>query len=149
MFSRIARSRRTLSLSALDSLSRSASADRRLEALVRIREQTAEGGVRRGYLAIARRLIGDADDDCRWQALIVAGEFIPSEPEAVWQLVRRYGSSDDRDMRAAVATILLEHLLERRRARYRRLVEAEIRKGNRQLEDTFARCWTFARPGQP
>ena len=70
-------------------LARSRSAQRRLEALVRMRHQIRTGGPRVGYLAVARRLVADPDNDCRWQALIVVGEFIDVKPSAVWQVVRR------------------------------------------------------------
>src|SRR5262245_38109410 len=50
--------------------------------------------------------------DQRWQAIIKIGEFIEDEPEAVWAFIVRWGPSSDSDLRAAIATCLLEHLLE-------------------------------------
>jgi hypothetical protein len=50
--------------------------------------------------------------DPRWQAIITVGEFIKDEPEAVWSFVVRWGASTDEDLRMAIATCVLEHLLE-------------------------------------
>jgi hypothetical protein len=53
---------------------------------------------------------GDLDE--RWQAIIRVGEFVETEPELVWSFIMRWGSSSDEDLRMAIATCLLEHLLE-------------------------------------
>jgi len=92
----------------------------RLLALFVMRRQTAEQRLDVDYLELAKSLIEDENNDCRWQALIVIGEFIPADPEAVWRVVARYGVSDDPDMRMAVATVLLEHLIELFPATFRR-----------------------------
>src|SRR6476619_5416805 len=85
----------------------------RLRALWLMRCQLMQqGGRRAAYLTLARDLITDKNNGCRWQALIVIGEFITTEPETVWEVTREYGISDDEDMRNGVATVLLEHLLE-------------------------------------
>ena len=54
----------------------------------------------------------DGQTDPRWQAIIQVGEFIPTDPQGVWAFARRWGRSEDEDLRAAVATCLVEHLLE-------------------------------------
>ena len=56
--------------------------------------------------------------DPRWQAIIAVGEHIESEPEAVWSFIRSWGGHADEDLRAAIATCLLEHLLEHHFAAY-------------------------------
>src|SRR5581483_10911837 len=50
--------------------------------------------------------------DPRWQAVIAVGEYIETEPEAVWSFIRRWGSHPQEDLRDLIATCLLEHLLE-------------------------------------
>lgn len=149
MFDRVKQTSNPIrSIAELSLLSRSRSADRRLEALVRMRHQIETGGRRPGYLAAARRLVTDGDNDCRWQALIVVGEFIDVDPVAVWQVVRRHGGSPDDDMRMGVATVLLEHLLERNRPRYERLVRREIAAGKSRFADTLASCWDLGLTGR-
>jgi hypothetical protein len=54
----------------------------------------------------------DDQQDPRWQAIIKIGNFIEDEPEPVWAFVERWGQQPDEDLRAALATCLLEHLLE-------------------------------------
>ncbi len=55
----------------------------------------------------------DGEVDPRWQGLIRIADFIQDQPDAVWEFILRWGSHQDKDLRAAVATTLLEHLLER------------------------------------
>jgi len=50
--------------------------------------------------------------DPRWQAIIEIANFIESNPEEIWTFILRWGSHKDADLRAAVATCLLEHLLD-------------------------------------
>jgi len=54
----------------------------------------------------------DGEIDPRWQAIIAVGDFIEAQPEPVWSFIVRWGSSSDADLRMAVATCLLDHLLE-------------------------------------
>ena len=80
--------------------------------------------------------------DPRWQAIIRIGEHIESDPEPVWQFVRRWGSHPQEDLRNAIATCLLEHLLEHHFAIYFPQVE-EVALGEPLFADTFLRCWPF------
>jgi hypothetical protein len=50
--------------------------------------------------------------DWRWQCIIDIGEYVESHPEDVWAFVAHWGGHRDEDLRAAIATCLLEHLLE-------------------------------------
>jgi hypothetical protein len=54
----------------------------------------------------------DGQVDPRWQAIIAVAEFIEDEPEAVWSFAERWGQHSDEDLRTAIATCVLEHLLE-------------------------------------
>lgn len=87
-----------------------------------------EGGRPRAYLAIAKSALDDRDNDCRWQAAIVIGEFIPFCPEEVWTVVEQYGVSKDDDMRTCVSTVLLEHLLDHYPNRFRTRCRALARE---------------------
>jgi hypothetical protein len=90
----------------------------------------------------------DAATDPRWQAIIAVGEFIESDPEAVWEFVARWGRSDDSDLRAAIATCLLEHLLEHHFGLlFDRVNDLAIRDAR--FADTFARCWKFGQAELP
>jgi hypothetical protein len=80
--------------------------------------------------------------DPRWQAIIRIGEFLESDPKRIWAFVVKWGAYDDEDLRTAIATCLLEHLLSKYFDPYFSLVE-DLVKSNSNFADTFARCWKF------
>jgi len=86
--------------------------------------------------------------DPRWQAIIVVGEFVESEPEAVWEFVRRWGGHPQEDLRMAIATCVLEHLLEHHFAAYFARVE-ELAVADPLFGDMFGRCAPFGQSSEP
>ena len=76
-------------------------------------------------------------------AIIAIANFIEDEPEAIWSFVERWGQHPDEDLRQAIATCVLEHLLERHFdlvfPRVKRLAES-----NEQFARTVAMCWPSA-----
>jgi hypothetical protein len=112
----------------------------RLLGLMLIRRQIQRAGRRLVYFRMAVPLIDDAHNDCRWQALIAAGEFIVPHRQLVWNLVRKYGGSRDDDMRTGVAKVLLEHLLEFHYRWCIRRVRLEIGRQGKRFENTLSRC---------
>jgi hypothetical protein len=130
------------SISALAEMCASRNRRIRLRALLIMRKQLDKRSARR-YLGLARHLVEDRNNTCRWQALIVVGESVRTNPEAVWRVVAKYGGSRDRDMRTAIATVLLEHLLEYHFRRYFPRVKRRILHGDAQFADTLRMCWAF------
>jgi hypothetical protein len=86
--------------------------------------------------------------DPRWQAIIRVGEFIRAEPEAVWGFIRQWGIHPQEDLREAIATCLLEHLLEHHFAAYFPRVE-ELAVSEPVFGETFSRCWQFGQASEP
>ena len=121
----------------------STEANQRLYGLVLIRKQIKDGDFSNSYLELAIKRIEDSDNNCRWQSIIIVGEFIEKMPEKVWDVILKYGNSQDEDMRNAIATILLEHLFEFDFNQYFAKLKNEIRNGNVQLIDTLKGCSTF------
>jgi hypothetical protein len=80
--------------------------------------------------------------DQRWQAIIAVSEFIVTEPDVVWEFIARWGRNNDKDLRNAIATLLLEHLLEHYFSQYFPKVIAAVEADSR-FASTFARCWKF------
>jgi hypothetical protein len=80
--------------------------------------------------------------DPRWQAIIAVGEHIEDDPEPVWGFISRWGGHAQADLRAAVATCLLEHLLEHHFAAYFPRVEERAR-ADILFADTFLSCSAF------
>jgi hypothetical protein len=87
-------------------------------------------------------------EDPRWQAIIEIGHFASQEPEAIWPFVLKWGSHEDEDLRAAIATCLLEHLLEYHFDLTFPRVEAAA-KSNAYFAVTTAQCWEFGEAKQP
>jgi hypothetical protein len=112
----------------------------RLLALLLMREQLVEGQPR-DYLAMARRAVADPDNTCRWQALIVIGEFIPYNADVVWRVVAQYAESRSDDMRMAVTVLLLEHLLEHDFETFFKRVVKRIEAGSRYMRSLLSGCW--------
>lgn len=94
------------------------------------------------YFELAKSLISDPHNDCRWQALIVIGEYVESQPEAVWRVIQEFGVSRDEDMRNGIATVLLEHLLEHHLDTYLPKLRKAVRQSSL-LADTLIRCEAF------
>jgi hypothetical protein len=136
---------RTRSLHELRSELHARDRDRRVRALVRIRRQIETAGLRRGYFALARRHVAEPDSTCRWQATIVIGEYIPSEPAQVWVVAKALAKSSVADVRMACATVLLEHLLEFHPATMIPKCEAEL--ADVRFRKTLGACSNFGRGG--
>jgi hypothetical protein len=89
------------------------------------------------------------DERTRWSAAIAAGELVESRPQDVWDLILQHGTSENEDVRTAVATCMLEHLLEHKFNQYFPLVESEIRAGNALLGKTLLLSWKMGAAKQP
>jgi hypothetical protein len=130
-----------IDLGRLATLTNHPDAHQRLLALAVMRRQIAQGASASDYLALAQALIEDPDNDCRWQALIVVGESLATNPEAVWRIIQTYAGSSDPDLRAGIATVLLEHLLEEHFEEYFPKVRAEVLRGSARFAETVECCW--------
>ena len=76
------------------------------------RRKTVGDAIAKAEAVLPGRAAPDGETDPRWQAIIRVAEFIETDPEAVWPFIKRWGGHPDEDLRMAVATCLLEHLLE-------------------------------------
>ncbi|WP_309709775.1 hypothetical protein [Armatimonas sp.] len=86
--------------------------------------------------------------DPRWQAIITLEPLIHSVPEVLWPFIARWGSHPDEDLRTAIATCLLEHLLEYHFTEYFPRVEA-LTRSNPLFAKTFQVCSKFGQTTQP
>lgn len=84
----------------------------------------------------------DGAEDPRWQAMIAIAEFLPDEPAPICAFILRWGSHPDPDLQSAVASCLLEHLLELHFERFFPEIEAHVRR-EAVFAETFERCWKF------
>ena len=79
-------------------------------------------------------------EDPRWQAIIAVAEFIESDPQAVLAFVERWGVHPDLDLRQAIATCALEHLLEAQFDACFPAVE-RLARVSPLFAETLAMCW--------
>ena len=91
----------------------------------------------------------DGAVDPRWQAIMKIEDFIPQEPEAIWPFVLKWGShKDDDDLSAAIATVLLEHLLEYHFDPLFPRIEIAA-KSNVWFGKTTTLCWKLGQAKEP
>jgi hypothetical protein len=90
----------------------------------------------------------EEEKDPRWQVIIAIEKYIESEPEEVWSFIRRWGGHADEDLRTAIATCLLEHLLEYHFAAYFPQVQ-QAALADPRFAHTFLLCSQFGQSEEP
>ena len=94
------------------------------------------------------RDLASRSDHARWQAAIALGDFAVSDPERIWSLVVKHGSRGHADVRMAIATCVLEHILEHHfDAFFPRL--SVTARSSRWFHDTFSACWPMGQAQLP
>ena len=92
--------------------------------------------------------IYDDKPDERWDAIIKIGDYIETNPKEIWLFIRKWGIHPYESIRAAIATCLLEHLLEYHFKEYFPLVKDACYE-NKLFATTFMMCWQFGQAKQP
>lgn len=87
----------------------------------------------------------NGEENTRWQAVIKVGEYVETNPEEVWQFVRKWGPHAQADLRMAIACCLLEHLLEHHFDLVFPRVQKAVAQSGR-FADTFSHCWKGGQP---
>ena len=99
-------------------------------------------------LAKIDRHLASGNEHARWQAAITLGEFAEPSPERIWPLVLKHGSRRQADARMAIATCVLEHILEYHfDAFFPRVSDAA--RTSRWFRETFRSCWRMGRAQSP
>ncbi len=94
----------------------------------------------------ARALEGTKD--ARRQAILAIGNYVEDRPHDVWQFVRRWGTHPSEDVRRAIASCLLERLLENHFDLIFPFVENTSIRSKR-FAGTFRSCTEFKRLLEP
>ena len=103
--------------------------------------------IRRAEAILPGEVAPEGEEDPRWQAIIAVGEFIETERDAVWDFAAKWGCHENEDLRAAVATCVLEHLLEVHfDAPFSRVERAA--RSSPLFADTLSMCWKFGEAKQ-
>jgi hypothetical protein len=104
--------------------------------------------IRRAEVLLPGEPAPDGEIDPRWQAIIAIGEYIETEPEAVWRFVQKWGLHPQEDLRMAVATCLLEHLLGQHfQAFFPRVRDLAL--AHPLFAQTVLYCWTCGQAEHP
>jgi hypothetical protein len=90
----------------------------------------------------------EGNRDPRWQAIIRVAQFIDSDLDAVWQFARKWARHPSPDVRMAVATSLLEHILEGHFDAIFPRLQIEVDDSNR-FADTLRSCWILGQAALP
>jgi len=127
----------------------------RIKTMVRPNNSAAANSLSAVQRAIARaeRILPgtpapDGECDPRWQAILDISNYVETQPEAVWQFAHRWGKHAQADLRMAVATCLLEHLLEH----HFELLFPRVRRAaleSPRFANTFGSCWWFGEAKSP
>ena len=116
-------------------------------AILKSMQEQIVGGEPAGFFNLAKELVADRNHNVRWQAIIVIGSYIPTERrnEEVWNVILQFCGMDD-DMQNALATVLLEHLLEYDFDHTFDRIKTAIPERTAPLLDLVRRCWQFGQP---
>ena len=104
--------------------------------------------IRKAERLLPGKVAPDGQSDPRWQAILRVEDHIEQHPEEVWRFTRKWGAHANADLRTAVATCLLEHLLAYHFSRIFPLVSEASRQSAR-FADTLGRCWEFGQTRRP
>jgi hypothetical protein len=107
-----------------------------------------KNAIRRAERILPGTAAPDGEEDPRWQAIIHVGYFVETQPEEVWAFVQRWGKHPNADLRTAIATLLLEHLMEHHFDLIFPCVEREVRTSKR-FRDALKQCWKFGQAKKP
>jgi hypothetical protein len=109
---------------------------------------TAQTAIERAERILPGEAAPEGEHDARWQAIIDVADHVTDAPEAVWEFIARWGQHSDPDLRMAIATCALEHLLEHHFDAFLPRV-AEAAHSNSAFADTVLHCWRFGQAEDP
>lgn len=107
-----------------------------------------QSAIRKAEAILPGQAAPEGKRDPRWQAVIAVGQNLESDSHAVWKFAKKWGCYPDEDLNTAIATCLLEHLLEIKFDRYIRLVE-RLAVRNDAFAFTFYMCYKFGQSEEP
>jgi len=86
--------------------------------------------------------------DLRWRTILDLARYVETDPESIWRFVARWGCAPDENLRGAVATCLLEGLLE---YHFEKIFDrvAKLALQEPLFASTVELCWRFAEGGNP
>lgn len=93
--------------------------------------------------------LSSTDDGRIWKGAELLGEHAEHNPDAIWSLVVKHGSATSPEVREAIATCVLEHILEHHFEPYFSDIESRVNAGDNSLLQTLALCWKLGQAEVP
>jgi hypothetical protein len=90
----------------------------------------------------------ESEVDPRWQAIIEIESYVQDEPEAVWEFALKWGRYEDEDLQAAIATLLVEDLMQHHFDLIFPRIVTEA-KSNASFARVTKMCWKMAEAKEP
>jgi len=114
---------------------------------LRALQGTISGDEPAWFFDVLREHAGSRSNDIRWLSVILMGECIPlhRRTEDVWRWIVDLCGGDD-DMKDALATVLLEHLLEEGFDDAIRRIKLRLADRTAGFVELLHRCWRFGQP---
>src|SRR5215470_10547909 len=109
---------------------------------------TVHDAIRHAELLLPGSPAPDGQPDARWQAIVEVSEFIDTNTDEVLTFTLRWGSHASEDLRAAISSCLLEHLLEHHFSKVFPKVEEAVRR-DALFADTFRLCFKLGQAELP
>ena len=107
-----------------------------------------EDVIKEAETKLSKKIVIEDEKNSMWQSIIKLSDFIELAPEKIWKFVAKWGNHESEDVRDAVATCLLEHLLELHFDTYFPALEKEV-LNEKLFYDMFCRCWNFGQSAIP
>jgi hypothetical protein len=104
---------------------------------------------RRFIFEMCDRMIPDRSEYVRWTAFRILGEYAQTHPEQLWPLVLKWGTVKSYDIRAGIACLVLEHILEYHFDRFFAQAVEYVEEGHRRFAYTLAYCAPFGQTLEP
>lgn len=90
-----------------------------------------------------KRQLASGDRVKRRKAAVDLAEHAENFPELVWPLVVKYGSSKDGNLRVAIATCVLDRVLQFHFDEYFPKAEELVLEGNPEFREALNCCWKY------
>ena len=107
-----------------------------------------EDAIKEAETKLNAKIVADNEKNSMWQSIIKLSDFIEVAPDNIWKFVAKWGNHESEDVRDAIATCLLEHLLELHFEAYFPKLEKEV-LNDKLFHDMFCRCWSFGKSATP
>lgn len=111
-------------------------------------EATLRRIIRRTERILPGRPAPNGECDDRWQAIMQIEDYVQEFPEPIWEFTRKWGKHPQKDLRTAVAVLLLERLLQCHFQLICPRVCTEVKKSKR-FTDTLRQCYWLGQAALP